>query len=97
MVMCSGNVHSILVNEPSMKSESHSVVSNPLRSRDLYSPWNSPGWNTGKPFPSPGDLPKPGIKPRSPTFQADSLPAEPQGKPIVEPSIVIANYSSPIL
>jgi len=30
---------------------------------------------------SPGDLPNPDIKPRSPTLQADSLPAEPQGKP----------------
>ena len=34
-----------------------------------------------KPFPSPGDLPNPGVKPRSPTFQANSLPAEAQGKP----------------
>ena len=33
------------------------------------------------PFPSPGDLPNPGIEPRSPTLQADSLPAEPQEKP----------------
>ena len=33
------------------------------------------------PFPSPGDLPNPGIKPRSPALQADSLTAEPQGKP----------------
>ena len=32
-------------------------------------------------FPSPGDLPNQGIKPKSPTLQADSLPAEPQGKP----------------
>ena len=32
-----------------------------------------------KPFPSPGDLPKPGIEPWSPTLQAHSLPAEPQG------------------
>ena len=32
-------------------------------------------------FPSPGDLPNPGIKPRSPTLQVDSLPAEPQWKP----------------
>ena len=32
-------------------------------------------------FPSPGDLPNPGIKPRSPALQADSLPAEPPGKP----------------
>ena len=32
-------------------------------------------------FPSPGDLPNPGIEPRSPALQTDSLPAEPQGKP----------------
>ena len=31
--------------------------------------------------PSPGDLPNPGIKPRSSTLQVDSLPAEPPGKP----------------
>ena len=35
------------------------------------------------PFPSPGDLPNPGIQPRSPTLQADSLPFEPPGKLIV--------------
>ena len=29
-----------------------------------------------------GDLPNPGIKPRSPALQADSLPTEPQGKPL---------------
>ena len=33
------------------------------------------------PFPPPGDLPNPGIKPRSPTLQADSLSSEPPGKP----------------
>ena len=38
-------------------------------------------WN-GQPFPSPGNLPNPGIKPRSPKVQADSLSAEPPGKPI---------------
>ena len=36
---------------------------------------------SGLPFPSPGDLPNPGIKPRSPALQADSLPSEPPGKP----------------
>ena len=36
---------------------------------------------SGLPFPSPGDLPNPGIEPRSPALQADSLPAEPPGKP----------------
>ena len=34
----------------------------------------------GLPFPSPGDHLNPGIKPRSPTLQVDSLPSEPPGK-----------------
>ena len=34
---------------------------------------------SGLPFPSPGDLPYPGIEPRSPTLQTDSLPSEPPG------------------
>ena len=34
----------------------------------------------GLPFPTPGGLPNPGIKPRSPVFQADSLPTELWGK-----------------
>jgi len=33
------------------------------------------------PFPSPGDLPNPGIEPRCPTLQADSSPPEPPGSP----------------
>ena len=37
-------------------------------------------WN-GLPFPSPGDLPDPGIEPSSPALQADALPSEPPGKP----------------
>ena len=36
---------------------------------------------SGLPFPSPGDLPDPGIEPKSPAFQADALPSEPSGKP----------------
>ena len=32
------------------------------------------------PFPSPGDLPNPGIEPRSPALQADTLTSEPPGK-----------------
>ena len=35
-------------------------------------------------FPSPGDLPNPGIEPRSPTLQADSSLAESPGKPTVK-------------
>ena len=36
---------------------------------------------SGLPFPSPGNLPDPGIKPGSPALQADTLPSEPPGKP----------------
>ena len=36
---------------------------------------------SGKLFPSPGDLPNPGIEPTSPALKAHSLPAESQGKP----------------
>ena len=38
---------------------------------------------SGLPFPSPGDPPDPGIKPRSPALQADALPSEPPGKPLM--------------
>ena len=35
---------------------------------------------SGLPFPSPEDLPNPGIEPGSPALQADALPSEPPGK-----------------
>ena len=49
----------------------------------IYSPWNSPGQNTGVGSRSvlQGDLPNPGIEPMSRALQADSLPAKPRGKP----------------
>ena len=59
-------------------SESFSVMSDSLQPHGLYSPWNSPGQTTRVPSV---DLPNPGIKPKSPSLQVDSLPAEPQGKP----------------
>ena len=37
---------------------------------------------SGLPFPSPGDLPNPGVEPMSPTLQADALLSEPPGKHI---------------
>ena len=43
--------------------------------------FSRPEYWSGYLFPSPGDLPNPGIEPTSPALQADSLPAEPQGKP----------------
>ena len=42
----------------------------------LYNPMDC----SGLPFPSLGDFPNPGIRPRSPAWQADSLPSEPPGK-----------------
>ena len=43
--------------------------------------FSRPVYWSGYPFSSPGDIPNLGIEPRSPLLQADSLPAEPQGKP----------------
>ena len=45
------------------------------------------------PFPSPGDLPDPGMKPASPVsavLQADSFPAGPLGKPLGNDDMVIS-------
>ena len=42
---------------------------------------------SGLPFPSPGDLPDPGIKPRSPALQADALLSEPMQKYMLNDSI----------
>ena len=52
---------------------------NPMEAR-LLCPWgfSRQEYWSGLPSPSPGDLPDPGIEPRSPAFQADSLPSEPQ-------------------
>ena len=42
--------------------------------------FSRPEYWSGEPFPSPGDLPSPGIEPRSPALQVDSLLSEPPGK-----------------
>ena len=51
------------------------------RQASLSMGFSRQGYWSVLPFPTPGDLPKPGIAPRSPVLQADSLPVEPQGKP----------------
>ena len=63
-----------------VKSESRSVVSESLRPHGLYSPWNSPGQNTGVGSCS---FSRGSSQPRGQTqvSQADSLPAEPPGEP----------------
>ena len=55
-------------------------MSDSLWPHRLYSPWNSPGHNTGV-----GDLSLlQGLELRSPALQVDSLPAEPQGSPRIQ-------------
>ena len=49
---------------------------------------------SGLPFPSPGDLPDPGIEPRSPALQADSLLTEPSGKPSLAPEYALIKCQS---
>jgi len=55
------------------------------------------GYWSGLPFPSPGDLPDSGIKPGSPTLQADSLPSEPPGKPLGYYCILPTDFLSLLL
>ena len=60
--------------------------------------FSRPEYLSGQPFPSPGDLPNPGIKPGSPTLQADSLPAELSGKPKVRECVscsVVSHFLQP--
>ena len=45
-------------------------------------------------MPSSGDLPNPGIEPRSPTLQADSLLSEPPGRPYRCPNIYEESYNT---
>ena len=68
------------VNYQKNESESGLIMSDSLRPHGL---WNSPGQNTavGSLSLLQGIFPTPGIEPKSPALQADSLPAELQGKP----------------
>ena len=45
---------------------------------------------SGLPFPSPGDLPNPGIEPGSPALQADALSSEPPGNPNAHVSMLFS-------
>ena len=64
-------------------------MSDSLQTHGLYVAYQAPpsmGFSrqecwSGLPFPSPGDLPNPGIEPGSPALHADALPSEPPGKP----------------
>ena len=66
----------------------HQVVSNSCNPMDcshqapLSMGFSRQEYWSGLPFPSPGDLPDPGIEPASPALQADSLPTELGQKPL---------------
>ena len=74
------------VRLPGLVSVSRSVVSNfvtpwtTARQASLSMEFSRNKYWSGLPFPSPGDLPDPGIKSGLPTLQADALPSEPPGK-----------------
>ena len=82
---------------------SGSVVSNSLRPHGLQPARQAPlsmeflrqEYCRGLPFPAPGDLPDPGTELRSPALQADSLPAEPPGKPIFHMGVYVCQSQSP--
>ena len=62
-------------------SESRSVMFNYLQPHGLSMEFSMQEYWSGLPFPSPGDIPNPGIKPRSPALQADFLLSGLTGKP----------------
>ena len=51
---------------------------------------------SGLPFPSPGDLPNPGIEPGFPALEADALTSEPPGKTLVQKDTHPSDHSSTI-
>ena len=67
------------------RSKSYSVMFNSLQAHGLYS---LPGSSVHGILQATGDLPNPGIKPRSPTLQADSLLSEPPGKPFMHVNFI---------
>ena len=83
-----------LASDLSMWSESLSIVS------EFFDPMDHtvhgilrPEYWSGQPFPSPGDLPNPGLEPRSPPLKTDSFPAEPQGSPRIREWVAYPFFS----
>ena len=83
--------------ERESQSISHSVVSDCLWPHGHQAPlpmgFSRQEYWSESPFPSPGDLPDPGIEPRPPALQADSLLSEPPGKPLSSPKQVSESHS----
>ena len=80
-------MQALSLDSQSIVNVSHSVMSNSLcqtvaRQAPLSMGFSRQEYWRGLPFPSPGDLPDPGIEPQSPTPQADAQLSEPSGKPL---------------
>ena len=102
LIRCQMTLQQEVASHLILEKWSCSVVCNSSRSHGLYS---LPGpsihgifqqeyWSRLL-FPSPGDLPDPGIKPSSPALQADALPSESPGKPCdIEKKCDIFAFSS---
>ena len=78
--------HSPALGVSEVKSLSHVLTLCDPMGSSLHQALPSMGFSrheywSGLPFPSPEDLPDPGIEPRSPALQADALPSEPPGNP----------------
>ena len=63
------------------ESISRSVVFDFLKPHGLSVGFSRQEYWSGLSFPSPGDVPNPGIEPKSPALQVDTLPSEQPGKP----------------
>ena len=69
------------VKSESVVAQSQTTLCNPMDCSPavpLFMDFSRHEYWSGLPFPSPGDLPNPGIQPKSPALQADSLLSEPQ-------------------
>ena len=78
---------------------SHVIPQTAARWAPLSMEFSRPEYWNGLPCPPPGDLPNPGVEPRSSTLQADSLPSEPPGKPVNTGvgslSLLLGNFPDP--
>ena len=82
-MQCVGPWDGIYICMLSCSVVSYSLQHHGLQPVRLLGPWgfSRQGYWSGLPYSPPGDLPNPGIKPRSPLLQGDSLSSEPLGKP----------------
>ena len=76
-----GGLHWLLLFRCQVTSDSFATPWTAARQAPLSMRFPRQEYWSGFPFPSPGDLPDPGIEPVSPACQVDSLTAEPRGKP----------------